>query len=59
MRVESADTTFFAMSSTSGNPGSVNEISLIYDVAAELSKLKSWIDIESNDSTKTPEWIAT
>ena len=36
--------------STSGNPGAVNEISLIYDAAAELSKLKSWIDIESNDS---------
>jgi len=42
-------TQLFAMS-TSGNPGAVNEISLIYDAAAELSKLKSWIDIESNDS---------
>jgi hypothetical protein len=43
-------TQLFAMSSISGNSGAVNEISLIYDAAAELSKLKSWIDIESNDS---------
>jgi hypothetical protein len=38
---------------TPGISGAANEISMIHDAAAELSKLKGWIEIQSSTNSST------